>query len=188
MQKDTLKNFKSVIDFASKADVKFITTDTGEVKDSNDEKKFYSDIEELGDYAKDKKVTICLEMHGNWCNNGSKGSKIIKTIGHPNVKLNYDTANVIMYGSTMPEGDIENAIPYMGYIHLKDHGTGKFGEWNFPALGDGVVDFDRIFDSLKEYEGPMSVEIEFDGEERELEVINNAVKKSYGFLKKYGYV
>ncbi len=188
MKEDTVKNFKAVIDFASRAGVNFITTDAGEVKDSTDEKKFYSDISELAAYAKDRKVTICLEMHGNWCNTAEKGSEIIKKINHPNVKLNYDTSNVIMYGETRPERDIDKAIPYMGYLHLKDHGTGKAGEWNFPALGEGVVDFDKIFDSIKDYSGPISVEIEFDGKERKLETINEAVRKSYEFLKSYGYV
>ncbi|MFO7928358.1 MAG: hypothetical protein R6U35_01690 [Candidatus Humimicrobiaceae bacterium] len=70
-----------------------------------------------------------------------------------------------------------------GYLHLKDHGIGKAGEWNFPALSEEVVDFEKIFDSVKDYSGPISVEIEFDGKERELEVINEAVKKLYDFLK-----
>ncbi len=188
MKEDTVKNLKAVIDFAYRANVHFINTDTGEVNGHSDEEKFYSDITELANYAKDREVTICLEMHGNWCNTGKKGAEIIKKIGLPNVKLNYDTSNVIFYGGVRPEVDIEEALPYMGYLHLKDHGTGKKGEWNFPALGEGIVDFEKIFDYLKSYTGPISVEIEFDGEEKELETINEAVKKSYNFLKSHGYV
>ncbi len=188
MKEDTVKNYKAVIDFTSRANVSYITTDAGEVKDSDDEKKFYSDIAELADYAKDKDVTICLEMHGNWLNTAQKGVEVIKKIDHPNVKLNYDTSNVIFYGGVRPEEDIEAALPYMGYLHLKDHGSGKKEDWNFPALGEGVVDFEKIFDSVKGYSGPISVEIEFDGKEHSLEEINEAVKKSYDFLKEYNYV
>jgi L-ribulose-5-phosphate 3-epimerase len=185
---DTVENLKKVIDFTSKGGVSHLITDTGEVKDKKDEDKFYSDISELADYAKSKKVIICIEMHGNWCNTGSRGAEIIKKISHPSVKLNYDTSNVIFYGGVRPEEDIEAALPHMGYLHLKDHGSGKKSDWNFPALGEGVLDFDSIFEKIKDYSGPIDVEVEFDGKEHSLEEINNAVSKSFDFLKDYAYV
>ncbi len=187
-KKDTVDRLKKVIDFASKSGAGYLVTDAGEVKDSRDEEKFYADISQLADYAKDSKVTICLEMHGEWCNTGPKGAEIIKKISHPNVKLNYDTANVIFYGGVMPEEDIEAALPHMAYLHLKDNGSGKKGDWNFPALGEGILDFDTIFEKIKDYKGPIDVEIEFDGKERSLKEINDAVAKSYHFLKEFGYV
>jgi len=182
MKDDSVKNFKKVLDFAELAGVRFVTTDTGEVKNDDDQARFVKDIREIGDYAKSKDITVCLEMHGEWCNNGKIGASIIQKVDHPSIKLNYDTANVIFFGDTRPEEDIKNAIPYMGYVHLKDHGSGKHKDWNFPALGEGVVDFDKIFDALQDFDGPGSVEIEFDGKERALEEINEAVKKSYDFL------
>ncbi|MHB1376188.1 MAG: sugar phosphate isomerase/epimerase family protein [Candidatus Humimicrobiaceae bacterium] len=185
MKEDSVKNYKKVLDFAYLAGVKFSTTDTGEVKGKDDEKKFYSDIREIGDYAKDKGITICLEMHGSWCNNGKIGAEIIKTANHSNIKLNYDTGNVIFYGNVRPEEDLKYALPYMGYIHLKDDGSGKFQDWNFPALGEGILDFNKIFETLKQFDGPGSVEIEFDGKEHSLAEIDKAVKTSYYFLKKH---
>lgn len=186
MKENCVDDFKKVLDFAGLAGVKFVTTDTGEVKTKEDEKKFYSIIKELGDYAKDKGITICLEMHGIWCNTGKIGAQIIKKADHPNVKLNYDTANVVYFGGVRPEEDIKYALPVMGYIHLKDHGTGKLQEWDFPALGNGILDFGKIFKLLEQFDGPGSVEVEFDGKERSLEEINEAVKKSYDFLKGNG--
>lgn len=187
MKEDSIRNLKKVIDAAELFGANFITTDTGEVKTKNDEKKFYSDIKELAEYAKLKKLTICLEMHGEWCNNGVKGVEIIKTINLPNVKLNYDTANVMYFGGVKAEDDLEYALPYIAFMHLKDRG-GKLGEWNFPPLGSGNMDFKKIFSLIKNYNGPISVEIEFDGKEHSLKEINDAVKKSYDFLKSFGYV
>ena len=188
MKENCVEDFKKVLDFAGLAGVKYVTTDTGEVKNADDEKKFYSDIRELGDYAGDKGITICLEMHGGWCNSGKIGAEIIKKANHPNVKLNYDTSNVTFYGNVRAEDDLPYAIPYMGYVHLKDNGSGKANDWNFPALGDGILDFDRIFDHLEAFDGPGSVEIEFDGKERTLEEINDAVQKSFDFLKDHGWI
>jgi len=187
MKKNAVSNFEKVIDAAVLFGANFVTTDTGEVKNSNDQEKFYKDISEIASYAGSKGVTVCLEMHGRWCNTGKKGAKIVKTINNPNIKLNYDTANVMFYGGVKAEEDIKYALPYMGFMHLKDRG-GKIKEWNFPPLGDGNIDFEIIFDLIKDYKGPISVEIEFDGKEHSLEETNKAVKKSYNFLKSFGYV
>ena len=54
-------------------------------------KKFYKDISKIASYASSKDVTVCLEMHGGWCNTGKKGAEIVKTINNPSIKLNYDS-------------------------------------------------------------------------------------------------
>ena len=56
-------------------------------------------------------------------------------------------------------------IPYMANVHLKDKRGGK-GVWDFPEPGAGTVDFGSILRQLDEagYSGPLSVEIEFQGE------------------------
>jgi L-ribulose-5-phosphate 3-epimerase len=179
--------FKTVLDYARMAGVSYVTTDTGEVTTEEDKARFYADMAELAEYAAGKDVTICLEMHGNWCNNAKTGAEIIEKIDHPNVRLNYDTGNVSLYGGVRPEDDIKFALPYMAFLHLKENGGG-LKEWNFPALGDGNNDFDYIFDVIKDYDGPISVEVEFDGSEKTLDDVNEAVRKSYLFLKKYGLV
>ena len=50
-------------------------------------------------------------------------------------------------------------------MHLKDHRGGK-GDWDFPAPGDGTIDFGAVLGILEAggYRGPLSVEIEFQGD------------------------
>ncbi|MBJ7248789.1 MAG: sugar phosphate isomerase/epimerase, partial [Thermoleophilia bacterium] len=50
-------------------------------------------------------------------------------------------------------------------VHLKDKRGGP-GVWDFPGPGDGHVDFAAILGVLEAggYTGPVSVEIEFQGE------------------------
>ena len=188
MKENAVENFKKVIDFANLAKVKFIITDTGEIKDKNDEKKFYADIREIGDYAKDNGVTVCIEIVWDWCSSGKVGANIIRTVNHPNIKLAYDTANVIFYGNTRPEEDLPYALEYMEFIHLKDHGSGRPKDWNFPTLGEGIIEFNKIFKILEEFKGPGSVEIELDGKKHSLSEINEAVVKSHYFLMQHGLV
>lgn len=187
MKEGGVENFKKVIDAAKAFGARYVTTDTGEVIDDKDKEKFYEDMTEIGDYAQKNDITVCLEMHGAWLNNGIVGAEIIKKINHPNVKLNYDTANVMYYGGVKSEDDLGNALPYLGFLHLKERGGG-LKEWNFPAPGDGNLDYKKIFELIKDFTGPISVEIEFDGTEKPLDEIDAAVKKAYDFLKKYNYV
>lgn len=187
MKEDAISNFKKVIDIAKLLGVSYITTGTGNVSTEDDKKRFYKEIKILGDYADTKNIMLCLEVHGNWCKNGKMASEIVKNINYPNIKVNYDTGNVILYGDTRPEEDIKYALPYIGFMHLKDK-RGGYNIWDFPALGEGEVDFDRIFELIKDYGGPISVEIEFDGKEHSLDEINSAVKKSYNFLRSFGIV
>jgi L-ribulose-5-phosphate 3-epimerase len=186
MKDDSIKSFKKVIDAAELLGLKYITTDTGDVKSSEDEKKFYSDMGELGTYAKSKNITVCLEIHGEWCCTGKKAAEIVKKINNDHVRINYDTGNAIYYGGERPEEDIKYALPYMAFMHIKDSG-GKKGVWDFPVLGQGSVDFERIFDLIKGYKGPISLELEFEGKPHPLEYVNDGVKKCNEFLRAHGY-
>jgi len=187
MKEGAVENFKKCINVANDMEVRYINTGTGDVKSKKDQEKFYKEISILGEYAAKRNINICLEIHGDWLNNGKIATEIVNKIGMPNIKINYDTGNVIFYGNTRPEKDIKNALGNLSYIHLKDK-RGGYKVWDFPALGEGEVDFKVIFEALKEYEGPMSVEIEFDGKKHPLKEVDEAVKTSYLFLKGFGLV
>jgi len=179
--------FKKVIDLASLIGINYITTDTGEIKDETGKELFLKEIRILGDYADEKDVTIGIEIHGDWCKNGKIAAGLIEEINHQNIKITYDTGNTIFYGNTRPEDDIKYALPFMGHIHLKDK-RGGYKVCDFPALGEGDIDFDKIFSFLKDYDSSISVEVEFDGKKHPVDEINGALKRSYNFLKKYGVV
>jgi L-ribulose-5-phosphate 3-epimerase len=186
MKEGSVELFKRVIDAADMLGARYINTDTGEVKNRDGEKRFYKDLKELGEYAQSKDVTICFELHGDWCNTGKKTAEVVKKIDNSHVRINYDTGNAIFYGNVRPEEDIEYAIPYMAFLHVKDSG-GVYQEYNFPVLGEGTVDFDKIFKLIEDYAGPLSLELELDGKEHAIEEVNAGVKKCHEFLKGYGY-
>jgi L-ribulose-5-phosphate 3-epimerase len=76
----------------------------------------------------------------------------------------------------------------LAHVHLKDTTGGK-GNWNFPAIGDGHVDFGRVLAILDDagYDGPLSVEIEFQGEPwPSLDDVNAAMRRSYERLTALG--
>jgi L-ribulose-5-phosphate 3-epimerase len=175
---------KSCINLAKKLGAEFVTTGVDGDSLQVAIQQFYKNMEELGEYAVEKGVTICLETHGGFVATGKEVAKVVQNINSEGVKINYDTANVIFYGGVRPEEDLKYALENLGHVHLKDKIGGK-GIWNFPPLGEGTVDFELLFKMFieKGYSGPFTIEIEFQEDtKRTLELVNLAVKKSHDTL------
>jgi len=180
---DGLSIFKKLINGCCLLSSKFLIIDTDYLDNRNKQKLFYRNIGNILDYAASRHIILCLDIHGQWCCNGKNAACIVKKISHPNLKINYCTGNVIYWGNSKPEEDIEYALPYLGRVHLKDS-MGKQGDYNFPALGDGVIDFKKILLKLKYFKGPISIEVELNGGNNSFEEIDNALLKSRNFLIK----
>ncbi len=138
-------------------------------------------LDELG-------LRLMLEIHGDHGTGASIG-KIVQTIDSPLIGMNYDTANAIFYGGIDPLEDIPHWLDSIGYIHIKDK-VGGVGEWNFPALGRGDINFIELKNILGVLKNspPLSVEIEFTPDtDRTIETIHQAVVDSYNYLKTIGY-
>lgn len=93
--------------------------------------------------------------------------RAMKDVGLDNQGVNFDLANLILYGKANPVDAIEILAPYVQGIHAKD------GMWptNPKELGEevpigkGKVDFPRIIARLKElkYPGAVTIEREISG-------------------------
>lgn len=139
-------------------------------------------------YLEEAGMQLVLEVHGDH-GSGRILKEIVELVDSPLVKINYDTANAIFYGGVDVARDLEECLDQVAYMHLKDK-AGEQKEWNFPALGEGYVDFPRIFEIMERAKNgcPFSVEIEFTKEgPKDLEEINRAVKKSADYLRQAGY-
>ena len=132
-------------------------------------------------------LTLVLENHGDHAT-GAILQDILRQVGSERVRINYDTANGIFYAGVDPVADLAGCIDQVGYMHIKDK-AGADREWNFPALGQGHVDFPRLF-SLLEQAGnpcPLSIEIEFtQAGPKDLAEVNQAVADSAAYLQRLG--
>ncbi len=190
---DGIAAFRKALQIASRLGIPFVTTSTGGHDDSSsgsveDQKReFLTRFGPLADGAADAGVNICIETHGGLSSTGAKSADLVQAIGKPNVGINYDTANVIFYGDVRPEEDIRAAAPFVNHLHLKDKAGGD-KEWNFPAIGTGNVDFAVVFKALEDvgFVGPVSVELEFQGEPwPPLDEVNAAMATSHAFIRKH---
>jgi sugar phosphate isomerase/epimerase len=106
--------------------------------------------------------------------------RAIRDVGLDNQGVNFDLANLILYGKANPVDAIEILGPYVQGIHAKD------GMWptNPKQLGEevpigkGKVDFPRIIERLKQlnYRGAVTIEREISGPQQ-LEDVR--VEKTY---------
>ena len=93
--------------------------------------------------------------------------RAIHDVGLDNQGVNFDLANLILYGKANPVDAIEILAPYVQGIHAKD------GLWptnpkdlgEEVPIGKGKVDFPRIIARLKElnYRGAVTIEREISG-------------------------
>jgi L-ribulose-5-phosphate 3-epimerase len=160
----------------------------GHLHVAESEAAFMANIGTLADAAATAGVVVALEIHGDLMASGALSAPLLDRIGHPAVKVNYDTANVEYYSGERAVDDLPHIADRVAHVHLKDIGGGK-GEWNFPAIGQGHVDFARVLEILAGvgYSGPYSVEIEFMGDPwPPLDEVNAAMRSSYEALAALG--
>ncbi len=95
----------------------------------------------------------------------------LKAVDRDNVKVNFDPANMILYGSGEPIEAMEVVKDYITSVHAKDgtwsdQPTVTFGEET--PLGAGDVNMTRFVEKLKEigFDGYITIEREISGDEQ----------------------
>ena len=179
---------KKAVDLCEQFGLSILCTAVGgHASKDEDKSAFMAHIHDLAAYAAARSVTLSLEVHGDIMGSGAPSVALMEEIGLPNVSINYDTANCMFYGGVKADEDIGLTLPHLTHVHLKET-RGGFQVWDFPAVGEGNVDFKKVLQVLEEggYEGPLSVEIEFDGTWPPVEGVHRAMRVSYETLSKLG--
>jgi sugar phosphate isomerase/epimerase len=188
--RDGLEHGIRAVRWAASYGIPIVNTAVGghESADEN-EAAFLANVGELADAADVSGVVVALEIHGDIMASSNVTVPLVEKIGRDSVRVNYDTANVEFYSGERAEDDLPKITGYLAHVHLKDTTGGK-GNWDFGTLGTGHVDFRRVREILDGagYEGPYSVELEFQGEPwPSLDDVNEAMRRSYEHLTALGY-
>lgn len=105
----------------------------------------------------------------------------LKDVDRPNLGINFDPANMILYGTGDPIEALGILGPRVISVHCKD------GDWPEPgvpgalgnetALGSGSVGIERFLTKLREigYSGPLSIEREASDPARRMRDIESAI-------------
>ena len=113
--------------------------------------------------------------------------RFIADVGRPNLKINFDPANMVLYGSGDPVEALALLQQQVLSIHCKDGrspaAAGKLGKEC--ALGEGEVDFPAFLRLLKQmnYTGPLTIEREEPNPVQKAADIRTAIERLEGWKK-----
>jgi L-ribulose-5-phosphate 3-epimerase len=93
--------------------------------------------------------------------------RAIRAAGLDNIGVNFDAANLILYGKANPVDALDILGLYVLGVHAKDgrYPTDPSQLGEEVPIGEGKVDFPRLIQRLKEvkYRGPITIEREIEG-------------------------
>src|SRR5215469_10033016 len=172
-----IAHIKAAADFAVRCDLPAVQTHVGFIPENPNDPVYKEAIASMREVA-----GYCNRYRQNFRYETGQETPItlvraMRDVGLDNQGVNFDLANLILYGKANPADAVEILAPYIQGIHAKD------GLWptnprelgTEVPIGKGKVDFPRIIRRLKEihYQGAVTIEREISGPQQ-LEDVRSA--------------
>ena len=158
------RNFQQIAQIAKKLGLKLVTFHAGFLPHEESDPSFSKLLQRVSQVAK------CFAEQG--LNLGFETGQetaatlvtFLKKLGQPNVGVNFDPANMILYNQGEPIGALRQLIPWLQHCHIKDAiRTQVPGTWGAEVpVGTGQVNWREFFQVLREakFAGVCSIERE----------------------------
>ena len=189
--REGLEYLKKCVELASELGAAVVNTGTGQTDTRAKEERFFAHASELAEAAEELGVIVALETQNLLMNSGESAKEVIEQVDSPHVRINFDPANVIYWEGRRPEEEIGGLAPYVVHMHVKDKKGGR-GEYCFPPVGQGEIDFRVLFRALDTagYEGPLMLEPELSREfDRDADEVADALHDpSTAYSRPHGYL
>ena len=142
-----------------------------------DRKPFLTTLAKVSDLAKAKGVTIAFET-------GQETADLLRLtldeLKCPNLKVNFDPANMLLYDKGDPLRAVEILGPDIRSVHVKDANRPTTpGQWGEEVpLGKGQVNIRQFVKTLQKvgYRGPLCIEREVGNQEQRLADIAHGIR------------
>jgi L-ribulose-5-phosphate 3-epimerase len=169
-----IAHIKKASDFAKQCGIAAVQTHCGFIPENPNDPVYKEAVEAIREVA-----GYCRQNSQNFRYETGQETPItlvrtIQDVGLDNQGVNFDLANLILYGKANPVDAIEVIGPYVQGIHAKD------GLWptnpkdlgREVPIGKGKVDFPRIIERLKQlnYRGAVTIEREISGPEQAADI------------------
>lgn len=173
-RRDRVISLKKAADFAEAIGVAAIVTHVGFIPENMTDPEFPRVVEavrEVAVYCEKKNLEF-------WFETGQETPvtllRAILSVGTPNLGINLDPANLILYGKGNPVDSVEIFGKYIRNIHAKDgfYPTDPFELGREVKVGQGKVNFPELVRQLKEigFLGEFIIEREISGEQQKKDI------------------
>lgn len=142
-----------------------------------DRKPFLDTLTRVSELARGKGITVAFET-------GQETADLLRrTLNElkcPNLKVNFDPANMLLYDKGDPIRAVEMLGPDIRSVHVKDAIRTKVpGTWGEEVpLGKGQVDIRKFVKALKKvgYDGPLCIEREVGTQEQRMADVAHGIR------------
>jgi sugar phosphate isomerase/epimerase len=142
-----------------------------------DRKPFLDTLSRVSDLARSRGVTVAFET-------GQETADLLRRtlddLRCPNLKINFDPANMLLYDKGDPLRAVEILGPDIRSVHVKDANRTKVpGTWGEEVpLGQGQVNIKQFIRTLKKvgYRGSLSIEREVGNQEQRVADIAHGIR------------
>jgi sugar phosphate isomerase/epimerase len=162
--KQNRANFKSAAAIARKLGLKLVTFHAGAFPEDESDPGYDRLLGRLAETAEifaGQKLQVGLETGQE---TATVLAKALRRLNCPNLGVNFDPANIILYDNGSPVEALREVAPWVCQVHIKDAmRTPTPGMWGREVVaGTGEVDWRAFFALLKEmgYEGDFVIERE----------------------------
>jgi len=173
-RKTRLKDLRKASKFAEWIGVESLTTHIGFIPENPNDPVYISLVDVL------KEVARFLEDRGQsfWFETGQETPvtllRTFEDVGADNFGVNFDPANLLMYGKANPIDALDILGEYVRDVHAKDGEYPKSGYQlgEEKPLGEGRVNFPVLISKLKElnYSGSLTIEREISGPQQIIDI------------------
>jgi sugar phosphate isomerase/epimerase len=170
-----IAHMKEISDFAVKAKIPAVQGHCGFIPENPNEPEYQETVEAIRTVA-----AYCRQNGQKFrCETGQETPitlvRAIRDIGLDNVGVNFDAANLIMYGKANPVDAVEILGPYIQGVHAKDglYPTDPKQLGKEVPIGQGKVDFPVLIARLKQigYRNPLTIEREISGDKQTADIL-----------------
>jgi sugar phosphate isomerase/epimerase len=170
-----IARMKEISDFAVKARIPAVQGHCGFIPENPNDPLYQEAVEAIRTVA-----SYCRQNGQKFrCETGQETPitlvRAIRDVGLDNVGVNFDAANLIMYGKANPVDAVELLGPYIQGVHAKDglYPTDPKQLGREVPIGQGKVNFPALIARLKQagYRNPLTIEREISGEKQNADIL-----------------
>ena len=161
---ENLGNIQTTVGLASRLGLELVTFHAGFLPHDETDPEFLKLLNRLGvvaDLFAEKNISLGLETGQE---TAPALSDLLRKLNRPNVGVNFDPANMLLYNKGNPIAALRLLAPWLRQVHIKDaNQTQVPGTWGEEvAAGSGQVDWAEFFATLRHlnYTGNLVIERE----------------------------